>query len=116
VESVDAIRRVSPATRVVFLADSLATASALGRSGQCAVIIKPFEVDDLVRAVHVMARTPDNAISRSRDSYPDGEIDEIAASNPPVTFVRFVWPWIAALLLVTIDWLLTEFLSRIAAS
>ena len=113
VESVDAIRRVSPATRVVFLADSLATATVLGRSGQCAVIIKPFEVVDLIRAVHVMARTPDNTMSQPPDSYRDGEIDEIAASNPPLSFFRFVWPWIAALLLVAIAWLLTEFLSRI---
>lgn len=77
------------------------------------MIIKPFEVVDLIRAVHVMARTPDNTISQSPDAYPDGEIDERAASNPALSFFRFVWPWIAALLLVAIAWLLTEFLSRI---
>ena len=108
VESVDTITHLSPATRVIFLANSLASATVLGRRGRCAVLIKPFELIDLVRAVHVMAHTPTNPPT-SEASAGHGDAD---TSILTIGFIQLVWPWIAALILVAVAWFLTGYLSR----
>jgi DNA-binding response OmpR family regulator len=113
-ELADAIRDVSPSVAVVFLTESLIDIRDLTQQPRTAVVVKPFDAVDLVCAVHVMARTPSGEVPPSSHG-PGSEIhpdDDSEGSNPSITFGEFASPWIAAIIMVLVAWLVIRFLSR----